>query len=147
MKYLLLALVAIAGAGIPIQVAANKRMDEAVHSPALATTLAFVVGAAVMAVFSLTGVLGRGSLSGVNSAPWWAWLGGALSVTVVLVSVIALPKAGAECTIAATVVGQLIAAAVIDHFGWLGVERQPLNISRIVATILLVAGAFLLQRK
>ena len=44
MRYLILLVVVTAGAGIPVQVAANRRLDEAVQSPALSVTMAFVVG-------------------------------------------------------------------------------------------------------
>ena len=48
MRYLVLALVVFAGAGIPVQVAANKRLEKAVQSPALTVALAFAIGAAAM---------------------------------------------------------------------------------------------------
>ena len=147
MNFLLLAIVVVAGAGIPVQVAANKRLTEAAHSPALATALAFFIGGSVMALLALTGVLGRGSFAGLSSTPWWAWIGGALSAAVVVVSVIALPKAGQEGVIAATVLGQLIAAAALDHFGWLGIQKEPFNWWRVAGAILLFGGAMLLQKK
>ena len=147
MKFLILSLVALTGAGIPIQVAANKRLEDAAHSPVLATALAFLIGSAAMVLLTLTGLLGRGTFSGLSSVPWWAWLGGVLSAAVVVASVVALPKAGAEGVIAATVLGQLVAAALLDHFGWLGVKREPLNPWRIAGAVLLFAGAMLMQKK
>lgn len=53
MKYLIIALVVLGGVGIPIQVAANNRLRDAVESPALATTLAFAVGTLGMATLTL----------------------------------------------------------------------------------------------
>ena len=79
MRYLVLALVVFAGAGIPVQVAANKRLEKAVQSPAWTVALAFAIGAAAMALLAATGWLDRGRLSGVTAAPWWAWVGGLLS--------------------------------------------------------------------
>lgn len=143
MKSLIIALVVLGGVGIPIQVAANNRLRDA----ALAITLAFVIGSIGMALLTLSGVMGRGQLSGVTSAPWWAWVGGLLSAFAVIVSILGLPKAGAGAVIAATVFGQLIAAIVIDHFGWIGVERRPINAWRVGGAVLLLIGALVMQKK
>lgn len=147
MKYLIIALAVLGGVGIPIQVAANNRLRDAVQSPALAITLAFVIGSLGMAALTLSGVLGRGHLAGATSAPWWVWVGGLLSAFAVVVSVIGLPKAGAGAIVAATVFGQLAAAVAIDHFGWLGVQRAPVNAWRIAGAMLLLVGALLMQKK
>lgn len=147
MKYALIALVAIAGAGIPIQVAMNGKLREAVREAPLGIALAFAIGSLAMIGLSLSGVMGRGHLAGAASAPWWAWLGGLFSVAVVLASVVALPELGAAPVIAATVFGQLITAMLIDHFGWLGVDRSPINGWKIGGVILLFAGALLMQKR
>ena len=147
MKYALIALVALAGAGIPIQVAMNGKLREAVRSAPIGVALAFALGSVAMIGLSLTGAMGRGHLAGAASAPWWAWLGGLLSVAAVLASVVALPELGAAPVIAATVFGQLVTAMLIDHFGWLGVDRSPVNGWKIGGVILLFVGALLLQKR
>jgi len=146
-KYLMIGLVALAGAGIPVQVAANHRLEEAVRSPALSVALAFATGSLLMGALALSGVLGQGRLAGIASAPWWVWTGGLLSVLIVLASILVLPRAGAGAVIAATVFGQLVAAVVLDHFGWLGVKQIPINAWRIAGMLFLMVGAALMQRK
>ena len=146
-KWLLIPLVVLAGAGIPVQVAMNAKLRETVGSPPLTVAIAFLVGALAMALLAATGLLGRGTLAGAGSAPWWSWPGGLFSVAAVLVSILALKQGGAAPVIAGTVFGQLVAAMVIDHFGWLGVEREPINVSKVAGTVLLFAGALLMQRK
>ena len=146
MRYLILVLVVLGGAVIPIQVAANKRMEQAVRSPVLAAAIALLVGGIVLALLSTTGWFGRGKISGAASAPWWVWLAASFSIFTV-VSIIALPRVGAAAVIAATVVGQLVAAAVLDQFGWLGVPQVRLNWWRIGGAVLLLAGTLMMQRK
>ena len=147
MNYLLTGIVFLAGACIPVQFAANKRLEDSLHSSALAVAIAFAIGAIVTLALAMTGLFGKGTLSGAAGAPWWTWIGGAISVAVVLASVIALPKAGAEAVIAATVVGQLVSGAVLDHFGWLGVPKIPFNLWRALGTALLIGGALIMQKK
>lgn len=146
MRYLILVLVVLGGAVIPIQVAANKRIEQAVRSPVLAAAMALFVGSLALGLLAATGWLGRGRISGAATAPWWVWLAAAMSIFTV-VSIIALPRVGAAAVIAATVFGQLTAAAVLDQFGWLGVPQVRLNWWRIGGAVLLLAGTLMIQRK
>src|ERR1700736_3678006 len=107
MTYLIPLLVIVAGVGIPVQVAANNRLREAVDSPLVAVFLAFVIGASALAVAALPHVLGRGRLADLAGVPWWAWLGGLLSAFAVFTSVIGFEHGGAGMVAAFTVFGQL----------------------------------------
>ena len=147
MRYLILVIVAVAGAGIPLQIAANKRLEKAVQSPPLSVALSFVIGAAAMAVLVATNFKGHARLAGATEAPWWAWVGGFLSAFVVIASIIALPIAGTAAVVAATVFGQLVASAILDHFGWMDVPVIRLNWWRAGGALLLFAGAWMMQRK
>jgi transporter family-2 protein len=64
-------------------------------------------------------------------------------VTTALVTVRSL---GAGGVTAATIAGQLATAVVVDHFGLLGVERQPVTALRLVGIALLAGGVFLVVR-
>jgi len=134
-------------AGIPVQIAASNRLKDAMGgSPALACTIAFLVGALALGLITASGIVGRGSLSGASSAPWWAWIGGLLSVTAVLASLLALKAEGAAGVVAFTVLGQLVAAMMLDHFVWLGVKQNPINAYKITGAVLLVGGAALMSK-
>src|SRR4051812_29810847 len=146
MRYVILVLVVLGGAMIPVQVAANKRMEQAVRSPVLAAALAFFVGGLALAAVAATGWLGRGDPAAAAKAPLWVWVAMALSLFTV-VSIVALPRTGAAAVIAATIFGQLVAAAVLDHFGWLGVPQIRLNWWRVCGAIVLFAGAMMMQHK
>lgn len=146
MRYLILVVVVLGGAVIPVQVAANKRMELLVKSPVLAATIAMFIGGAALAVLTATGWMPRGHLAGAIEAPWWVWLASAMSIFTV-VSIIALPRIGAAAVVAATVFGELLAGAVLDHFGWLGVRQIPMNGWRISGAIILFAGTLLMQHK
>ena len=132
---------------MPVQVAANARLREAVESPALTVLIAFVVGTIGMLLLTVTGVFGTNDISTVGEVPWWGWTGGLLSALVVICSMIALKPLGAGPVISGMVFGQLTTAMLLDHFGWLGVERSPVNTWKIVGAVLLLAGALLMQRR
>ncbi len=147
MKVGLIVLIVLTGAGIPIQAAMNARLREAVVSPPLAIAIAFAIGCVAMLALTFTGAFEKPDLSGVLGAPWWALGGGLFSVAAVLVGIIAVKQAGAAPLIAGNVLGQLVAAIAIDHFGWLGVDKNPINPWKIGGAILLFAGALMMQKK
>ena len=65
-----------------------------------------------------------GSLAG---APWWVWVGGLLGAFYVLGSVVAAPKLGAATLVAVILAGQAFASLLVDHFGWVGFEENPIT--------------------
>jgi transporter family-2 protein len=140
-------LAAVAGTGQPVQAAINAKLKDGLGSPSMASAVQFAIATALLAVAARAGLLGRGSLAGAGNVPWWGWLGGAIGAVTVTVNLVAVQKVAAATTIGSALVGQLIAAAVLDHFGWLGVERIPLNGWRIVGLLMLFGGIFFVQKR
>jgi transporter family-2 protein len=60
-------------------------------------------------------------------------------------SVIATPRLGAALMLAASIVGQLGAALIIDHYGFFGGEVIQVSAMRLVGVALLVAGVILIR--
>jgi transporter family-2 protein len=140
-------LMVVAGAGIAFQAAINARLREWVVSPTLAALVSFLVGGVALTLIVAAGVAGRGQFDGVSRGPWWIWTGGLIGAVYVTAAVIAVPRVGAGVVIGAGILGQLAAGLAIDSFGWLGVPRVPVSASRIAGALLLLAGAWLMQRR
>ena len=148
MQYLLIGLIALSGGGLPVQDALNAQLRSVLKSPMLGALLSFVVGAVVLGAFAAFGVLGHGKLSGLSKTHWWVWMGGGLlGAFAVTIGLIGIPKVSAGIVIAATVFGQLLSAVVIDHFGWFGVPRVPLNPWRIAGALGLFVCVLMMQKK
>lgn len=134
--------------GLPVEDALNAQLRAAVKSPMLGALISFLAGAVVLALLAFSGVMGQGKLSDLGKTHWWVWVGGGLlGAFAVTVGLIGIPKVSAGIVIAATVFGQLISAVVIDHFGWLGVPRVPLNPWRVAGTLGLFVSVLLMQKK
>ena len=73
MRYLIILVIALSGVGLAIQAATNARMREVVQAPTLSALINFVVGGAALAVILALGTFGRGTLSTIRKAPWWAF--------------------------------------------------------------------------
>ncbi|MBK7251753.1 MAG: DMT family transporter [Gammaproteobacteria bacterium] len=145
--YHLLALMALAaGLGLTVQVGMNAALRQAFGSPVLASLANFLVGTAALVVFVM---LERAPLPGrgaAGSVPLWAWFGGLFGAFYVVAATVVGPRLGASMLLALTVLGQLLAALAVDHFGWLGFPQQPLSMARLAGAALLLAGVLLISR-
>lgn len=147
MQYGAMAVTALVGATLALQVGLNATMSRHVGSPMAAALVNFAVGTA----FLLTAVmLGRGTLAGLaqaGAAPWWAWTAGILGGLYIAASAYFGPAIGGATFLALIVAGQMFAALAIDHHGWIGFPVRPVDPLRIAGALLVVAGVFLLARR
>src|SRR4051812_36621222 len=118
MQFVMIALVIVSGLGLPVQDALNSMLRGTVKSPILGALVSTLVGSAALLALASFGVLGKGKITDIFQAPWYAIVGGGvLSVFAIVAGLMALPKLSAGLTITGTVFGQLLAAVIIDHFG------------------------------
>ena len=139
-------LTAFVGGLIALQAPINSQLGRTVGT-FQAAFLSFLLGTVVLAVIA---ALAKGSFSQVPEArnlSWYYLTGGilgAIYVTTVLVTVRSL---GAGPVVAATIAGQLSASLVVDQLGILGVEKDPITVTKVVGVLLLAAGVFLIVRE
>ena len=146
MQYGAMTVTALVGAMLAMQVGLNATMNRHMGSPMAAALVNFAVGTALLFVVVL---FSRGSLpllTQAAAAPWWAWGAGLLGALYVAASAGFGPMIGGATFLALLVAGQMIAALLLDHYGWLGFPERPLNAWRAAGACLVVAGMFLLAR-
>ena len=80
------------------------------------------------------------------SVPWYLYLGGILSVLIVGLVAVSIPKVGVCNATTAIIIGQVSMAVLVDHFGWFGMCRLPWTPWQLVGVGLFAAGAKLLFR-
>jgi bacterial/archaeal transporter family-2 protein len=143
-----LAVVLSAAAGIAgaVQAAVMGELGERVG---IVPAVAF--SAVVTAVLGISALLasqrGLGGLSDVLREPAWLWIGGALSLFIVIAITVGPPRIGTTATIGIVVAGNLVMAAVVDSFGLFGLERIALSWPRLLGIVLLAVGAALSLHK
>jgi bacterial/archaeal transporter family-2 protein len=142
--YLLLAFVAVlAGTAFPIQAGINAGLGQHLGSPywaamASGAVLTFGVAALCTLILRLPS-----PVQGATDAPWWAWTGGLVGGCLLTTSIVLVPRLGGAVLIACVVLGEVLAALVLDHFGWLGYPREPLTMPRLAGAGMIVAGVAL----
>ena len=140
-------IIALVGAGLAVQAAANARLGAVLQVPLASAFWNFTLGTALLGLLLVSGVFGRPSLADAPAAPWWAWIGGVFGALFVTTAVVAVPRVGTVATFGAIICGQFVGALLIDTYGWLGVQSIPLTPSRLVGVGLLIAGVFLVQHR
>lgn len=124
------ALMLLTGIGIPVMATWNAQLGQQLGSPAAATCVAFVVGAVlatgVMLVSGSTPEAARFTLD----RPY-LYLAVAFIIFYVLSITWAAPRIGVGNAVFFVLLGQIVAAAVIDHYGLWGAIRSEITARRI----------------
>lgn len=133
-----------AGIGIPILAALNAALGRYIGSPAAAATVLFVVAFATAAIVALlTNPQGFAKLA---TAPRHLFLAGVLIAFYVLSITWIAPTMGLGNAVFFVLLGQLISAAAIDHFGFFTAQVTPLNWIRAAGIALMATGVFVTQK-
>ena len=137
--YLIIALAA--GVALATQSAINTQLAKAMSGEAaIATFISFAVGTIVLFFIAWVKTDLWGNLSTVPSQPWWKLIGGILGAVVVFTTVLLAPKLGITAMLFFIIVGQLITAATIDHFGLIGMPIREVNITKLIGLIIVAFG-------
>ena len=134
----------LAGIGIPILAALNAALGVRIGSPAAAATILFVV-AFVTATVTLV-VTGLDGVAKLATAPKHLFLAGVLIAFYVLSITYIAPSFGIGNAVFFVLLGQLVSAAAIDHFGLFGAQVTHLTVTRAGGIALMAAGVWLTQK-
>lgn len=132
-----------AGLGIPVLAALNASLGQNIGSPMAAGVVLFVV--AFAAALALCLMTGPQPLALVSGAPKHLLLAGLLVAFYVLSITHVAPHFGVGNAVFFVLLGQLVSAAAIDHYGLFGAQVSPLSLARAGGIALMAAGVWLTQ--
>jgi transporter family-2 protein len=133
-----------AGIGIPILAALNAALGGRVGSPVAASVTLFSIALiCTLAVFFIGGFK---PTSSILAAPKHLFFAGVLVAFYILSITFIAPKFGVGNAVFFVLLGQLISAAAIDHFGLFGAQISPLSITRAGGIALMAGGVYLTQQ-
>ncbi|MEN8245113.1 MAG: DMT family transporter [Thermodesulfobacteriota bacterium] len=87
-----------------------------------------------------------GNLGEWRSIPWYALTSGIFGLIIVGSIGFSVPRLGLVASMTMLVAVQLLTGAVLDHFGLLGADPRPLDLSRLLGIGVLVTGMWLTVR-
>ncbi|GGA18456.1 MAG: EamA-like transporter family protein [Rhodobacteraceae bacterium] len=134
----------LAGFGIPVLAALNARLGGHIGSPAAAAVILFCV--ALTAASVVLFVIDPRPIARAVDAPRHLFFAGLFVAFYILSITFVAPTFGVGRAIFFALLGQLLSAAVVDHFGLLGARVEPLSLSRAGGIGLMCVGLWLAQR-
>jgi len=133
------------GAMLAFQAPANAALARSIGDPVWAAAISFGIGFVLLCGIAIM----RGSaltIGDFHGLPWWALMGGLLGAIWVLAAIWSVPRLGVVTMMSAMVLGQLIAAMIIDSGGIMGLEVRSISPTRILAIALVATGVFVSYR-
>lgn len=138
-------LTAVVGGLIALQAPINSQLGKTVGT-FQAAFVSFVIGTIALAVIA---ALAKGGLAQIGEArhlSWYYLIGGLLGAIYVTTVLVTVRHLGAGGVVAATIAGQLTLGVVVDQLGWLGVEKDPVTVTKVAGVLLLALGVLLIVR-
>ncbi|WP_429177995.1 DMT family transporter [Ensifer sp. LBL] len=145
-----IALALMAGAVLPVQGAVNALLRHDLGgAPFAVGAISFLVATLAMAAVMLLVLAGqktsRPDIAGVQTMPWWGWLGGLAVATYVTTVFTAIPAIGAAAAVGLTVAGQQVASVFVDRYGWFRLPQRSVSGLRLGGVVLLLAGVAIIK--
>lgn len=144
---ILIAIAIVMGATAVVQVGINSDLKVRVGNPYQAALVSTTVSTAFLIVLST--ILYRRpypELSILRDAPWWMWTGGVIGAFFVAGTAALVARLGSSVLFTLIILGQLAAAIVMDNYGWFGLDKHPVNATRVGGIALVLVGVVLVRR-
>lgn len=142
-RYIILGFVA--GMLCAIQIAINGTLGNVAGSGWLGTTVSMMVGLSGSTLLVICLLLVKGKSAVFNDGPdipfrWYMLTGGALGVVIVGTNSITAPIIGAGMVSLMNLIGFMIGGVVIDATGFLGIEKKPVTLIKIIGLLTMFGG-------
>jgi len=135
----------VTGAMIPLQLAFNGQLGQALRSPYAGAFYVFAVGLLAVAVVMILANERWPRPADLLAVPATAWLGGLIAAVYIVAVVFLVPRLGVGSTAVIIIAGQIIAAMAMDHFGAFGNAQNPVTLLRLGGASLVLLGAALVK--
>jgi transporter family-2 protein len=144
-SYILLATwTLLAGAGIPLIGVLNSGVARGVGNPYTATGIMFAIAMVVAIGFSLP-IYGLPTAAQLGSASPVSYAAGLLIGFYALSATVVIPRVGAASFVAFILIAQLLTSAVVDQFGLFSMAKRPIDMTRLIGLIVIVAGIAIME--
>jgi bacterial/archaeal transporter family-2 protein len=138
-------LTAVVGGMVALQGPINSHLGKTIGT-FQATFFSFATGTIVLAVIAGLARGGYGQIAEVRTLAPQYLIGGALGACYVTCVLVTVRTLGAGGIVAASIAGQLTMSVIIDQFGLLGLDKDPISAMKLLGLLLLAVGTLLVIR-
>lgn len=145
MSFILFLVALASGVANPFQSGLNAELNKQLTKPLWTSLFVYFSGLAALLLIQL---FVRESLptSRVASVPWWAWLGGLVSIISTVIGLTIAQKLGSGIFTGASITASILTSVALDHFGLIGFRQHTASPGRLAGCALMVAGIWLIAR-
>ena len=140
-------LAAAIGAGVVVQASINGELRTLIGDPyrtALVSTTVSTISLLLLSVIVYRRPVPANHV--FADAPWWMWVGGILGAIYVAAAAILVTRLGSAVMFTLIILGQLITAVVMDHYGMIGLDKHPVSLPRVVGITMVLLGVIVVRR-
>jgi len=139
------ALTAVVGGMVALQGPINSHLGKTIGT-FQAAFFSFLTGTVILAVIAGLARGGFGQMAEARTLAPQYLIGGALGACYVSCVLVTVRTLGAGGIVAASIAGQLTMSVVIDQFGLLGLDKDPISAMKALGVLLLATGTLLVVR-
>jgi transporter family-2 protein len=101
------------------------------------------VSGALIALLPLLLLYGGGNIARWKELPWYTLFAGGFGLIVIAALSHMIPRVGVGAAVITLVAGQMLVSTVLDHFGWLGGAGRPMELTKAIGLLVVLAGVWL----
>lgn len=108
---------------------------------------AYVQGTAFLLSLAVMWLFGSGNLKAIADMPKWTLLGGVLGLIITVTVMLSIKGLHPTVAISVILIAQLVVAAAIEAFGWMGQEKAAFGMKQLIGLGLMLGGVVLFKLK
>ena len=135
----------VVGVSIPLMAALNGGLGRQIESPYAATFILFCVGL-VLSYALMMANGGFPALAKFRVIPPYVYLGAVVVVSYIASITWAGPRIGVGNAVFFVLLGQVVAAALVDHFGLLSAAQAAITPRRMMGIAVMALGVWLARK-
>jgi transporter family-2 protein len=135
-----------AGAANPAQAGANAQLRSSTQHAIFSAGWVYISGLVGVLLIQLIVRQGWPGSNKLAEVPWWAWMGGLLSIASTVAGLTLAHKMGSGVFTGISVTAALAMSIIVDNYGWIGFKQHPTSWPRVVGCLLMVGGLWLVAK-
>ncbi len=131
---------------IPSSPAPTPSSTSSLPAPSGPASIVYTSGLAALLLFQ---AITRGAFpdsAKLHAVPWWAWLGGLVSIISTVVGLTIAQRLGSGVFTGASVTAALVTSVALDHFGLIGFKQHTASPLRLTGCAIMIAGLWMVAR-
>ena len=146
MQWLAIVFALLAGLANPFQSGTNAELKTQLAQPLWATMWVYGTGLVGVLLVQLFARQPLPASAHVHAVPWWAWMGGLISILATFAGLMFAQQLGAGVFTGITITVSVVVSILLDHFGLIGFKHHTASPLRVAGGVLMVGGVWLVSK-